>query len=62
MKIYNAEKTKQLETYDLSHGHLEPDVLHVLAVEGVEEQGQFRNYPDFPNRNLTGLKGWCKIF
>lgn len=48
MKIYNAEKTKILEEYDLSLGHLEPDVLHVPAVEGVEEQGHWETLAEYP--------------
>lgn len=51
MKVYNEDKTKELQEYDLTKGHLESDVLttHHEGVVGVEEQGHYETIAKYPN-------------
>lgn len=51
MKIYNKDKTKILEEYDLKKGHLEDDVLkiHHNAVKGQEEEGHYETVMEYEN-------------
>ena len=51
MKVYNQEKTQELESYDLTLGHLQSDKLttHHEAIEGVEEVGHYETIAEYPN-------------
>ena len=51
MEIYNQDKSKILENYDLSLGKLVEDtlIIHHNAIEGVEEQGHYETLREYPN-------------
>ena len=51
MKVYNQEKTKVLENYDLRFGKLVCDVLETLVPEQkpVEEKFHFETIKEYPN-------------
>lgn len=49
MLIYNKDKTKILEDYDLNLGKLVPDVIHHKEVKAVEEQGHERLIREYPS-------------
>lgn len=51
MKVYNQEKTKILEEYDLNKGYLKEDTLitHYPEVRAVEEKGHYKTIREYPN-------------
>lgn len=51
MKVYNKDKTKILEKYNLKKGYLVDDILvtHILAVEGRKEEGHYETISEYPN-------------
>lgn len=51
MKVYNQDKTKILEEYDLNKGHLKEDVLttHYPEVKAVEEKGHYVTIAEYPS-------------
>ncbi len=51
MKVYNQEKTKVLEKYDLEKGYLKDDVLQTIipAQEKIEETGHYETIAEYPN-------------
>ena len=62
MKVYNEDKTQILDSYDLELGYLKDDVIethidaeiiHHEAVEGVEEQGHYELIREYPNGGKT---------
>lgn len=49
MKVYNKEKTQELQEYDLEKGHLQPDKLFVKHYDYVEEQGHYETIKEYEN-------------
>jgi hypothetical protein len=51
MKVYNKEKTKILEEYDLIRGYIKEDTIevHYPEVKGVEEKGHYETIREYPN-------------
>lgn len=51
MKVYNQEKTKILEEYDLSKGYLKEDILvtHYDEIQAVEEQFHYETIREYAN-------------
>lgn len=51
MRVFNENKTIELNDYDLSLGYTKEDKLinHIEAVEGVEEQGHYETIKEYPN-------------
>ena len=52
MRIFNADKTQELENPDLALGYLLDDTLfiaHHEAIEAVEEQGHYETVAEYPN-------------
>ena len=51
MKVYNEDKTKILEEYDLSLGYLKEDIIinHIDKVDAVEEQGHYETIKEYEN-------------
>lgn len=51
MKVYNEDKTKILEEYDLTKGYLVDDILTTTIEEeqGVEEVGHYEIIKEYPN-------------
>lgn len=51
MKVYNEDKTKILEEYDLTKGYLKDDALTTTIEEeqGVEEVGHYETIKEYPN-------------
>lgn len=51
MKVYNKDKTKILEEYDLEKGYLKEDTItiHYDEVQAVEEKGHYETIAEYPN-------------
>lgn len=49
MKVYNEDKTKELQEYDLSKGYLKLDKLFVKHYDAVEEQGHYETIKEYEN-------------
>ena len=51
MRIFNQDKTKELNPEELREGHLKDDVIvtHIPAVCGVEERGHFETVKEYAN-------------
>ena len=51
MKVYNEDKTKILEEYDLSLGYLKEDIIinHIDKIEAQEEQGHYETIKEYEN-------------
>ena len=51
MKVYNEDKTKILEEYDLTKGYLKDDILTTTIEEeqAVEEVGHYETIKEYPN-------------
>ena len=51
MRVFNEDKTIELEEYDLELGYIKADTLttHIEAVEGVEEKGHYVTVREYPN-------------
>lgn len=49
MKVYNKEKTKELQEYDLSKGYLQPDKLFIKHHNKVEEKGHYEVIKKYAN-------------
>lgn len=49
MKVYNKEKTKILDSYDLTKGYLQDDYIDVPEVQAVEEKGHYETIREYPN-------------
>ena len=51
MKVYNQDKTKILEDYDLTYGELKSDtlIIHHKEVKGQEEKGHYEVIAEYPN-------------
>ena len=51
MKVYNEDKTKILEEYDLTKGYLKDDILTTTIEEEqeVEEVGHYETIKEYPN-------------
>lgn len=62
----SAKKFLKNTISDISHQLKTPLAalnIYIGLIQGeAEGQGQFRSFPDFPNRNLTVLKDLCKIY
>ena len=50
-KVYNADKTKILDSYDLNSGYLKKDTIlvHIDEVKEVKEQGHYDILKEYPN-------------
>lgn len=51
MRVFNQDKTVELNDYDLKLGHLEQDkiITHIDAVIGKEEQGHYKLLKTYSN-------------
>ena len=49
MKIYNQEKTQELQEYDRTKGYLQNDKLFVKHYNAVEEQGHYETIKEYEN-------------
>ena len=49
MKIYNQDKTQELQEYDLSKGYLQQDKLFIKHYDAVEEQGHYETIKEYEN-------------
>lgn len=49
MRVFNQEKTEELQTYDLEKGHLKSDKLFLRHVDAVEEQGHYETIREYEN-------------
>ena len=51
MKVYNENKTKILEEYDLEKGYLKEDTItiHYDEVKEVKEKGYYKTIAEYPN-------------
>lgn len=49
MKVYNKDKTQELQEYDLSKGYLRPDKLLIKHCEKIEEQGHYETLAEYEN-------------
>ena len=49
MKVYNEDKTQELQEYDLSKGYLQPDKLFIKHYDAVEEQGHYETIKEYAN-------------
>lgn len=62
----SAKKFLRNTISDISHQLKTPLAalnIYIGLIQGeAEEQGQFRSFPDFPDRNLTVLKDLYKIY
>ena len=58
MKVYNQEKTKLLEEYDLNKGYLKEDILitHYDEIEAVEEQFHYETIKEYENGGKDVIK------
>lgn len=51
MRVFNQDKTRELNDFDLNKGRLIGDVIKriVPAIEGQEEQGHYETVAEYPN-------------
>lgn len=58
MKVYNGNKTKLLEKYDLGKGYLKEDILitHYDEIEAVEEQFHYETIKEYENGGKDVIK------
>lgn len=51
MKVYNKEKNRELEKYDLSLGYLQDDklIIHHDLIEGQNEEGHYETVREYDN-------------
>lgn len=49
MKVYNREKTKILDSYDLTKGYLQDDYIDVPEVQAVAEKGHYETIREYEN-------------
>lgn len=57
MKVYNKDKTKILEEYDLTKGYLKLDTLDIAETQAVEEKSHLELIKEYPN----GGKSYKKV-
>lgn len=57
MKVYNKEKTKILEQYDLTKGYLKLDTIDIAETEAVEEKSHLELIAEYSN----GGKSYKKV-
>jgi len=67
MRVFNENKTQELQDYDLTLGKLQEDTLitHIEATESVEEQGHYETIREYENGgkdvewvvDVKGVKG-----
>ena len=49
MKIYNKDKTKELQNVDLTKGYLQNDKIFVKHIEEVQERGHYETIKEYEN-------------
>ena len=49
MKVYNEDKTQELQEYDLTKGHLQPERMFIKHYDYVQEQGHYETIKEYEN-------------